>query len=324
MAETMRALVKTAKGAGHVGLREVPVPETERDEILMEVKFAGICGSDLHIETGVHDHYPPVIMGHEYSGVVGRLGSDVTGLQVGQPICYHHGPSPFPGYRRDGCFARYLKLKADTVMPLPEGISLEEATQFETVRPAIAVVRDGARMKPGEHLVISGPGPVGLLALQVAKADGAGKVTVIGAERDAKLRLPTAKELGADEVLQFEEGLAEQFAGENAPHNWCECSGAPGALKLAVDCVRYGGRVVESGISAGPWDVDFRRLARCNLTIRGMWGGSEDYVFTGIDMIRAGTLSITRIITHVMPLAEWEEAFRMLRGGEAIKILLVP
>ena len=324
MAETMLALVKTAKGAGHVELLEVPVPEIEPDGILMEVKFAGICGSDLHIETGVHDHYPPVIMGHEYSGVVGRLGSEVTGLQLGQPICYHHGPSPFPGYRRDGCFARYLKLKADTVMPLPEGISLEEATQFETVRPAIAVVRDGARMKPGEHLAISGPGPVGLLALQVAKADGAGKVTVIGAQRDAELRLPTAKELGADEVLQFEEGLTEQFAGENAPHNWCECSGAPAALKLAVDCVRYGGRVVESGISAGPWDVDFWRLARCNLTIRGMWGGSEDYVFTGIEMIRAGTLSIKRIITHVMPLAEWQEAFRMLRGGEAIKILLVP
>jgi len=324
MADTMLALVKTAKGAGHVELLEVPVPEIEPDEILMEVKFAGICGSDLHIETGVHDHYPPVIMGHEYSGVVGRMGSAVAGLQVGQPVSYHHGPSPFPGYRRDGCFARYLKLKADTVMPLPEGISLEEASQFETVRPGIAVVRDGAQMKPGEHLAISGPGPVGLLALQVAKADGAGKVTVIGAQRDARLRLPTAKELGADEVLQFSEDLSEHLSGDNAPHNWCECSGAPAALKLAVDCVRYGGRVVESGISAGPWDVDFWRLARCNLTIRGMWGGSEDYVFTGIDMIRAGTLSIKRLITHVMPLAEWEEAFRMLRGGEAIKILLVP
>ncbi len=324
MAETMLALVKTAKGAGHVELREVPVPEIEPDEILMEVKFAGICGSDLHIETGVHDHYPPVIMGHEYAGVAARMGSQVEGLQEGQPICYHHGPSPFPGYRRDGCFARYLKLKADTVMPLPEGISLEEATQFETARPAIAVVRDGAQMKPSEHLVISGPGPVGLLALQVAKADAAGKVTVIGAERDVKLRLPTAKELGADEVLQFSEDLAEHFAGDSAPHNWCECSGAPAALKLAVDCVRYGGRVVESGISGGPWDVNFWRVARCNLTIRGMWGGSEDYVFTAIDMIREGALSIKRLITHVMPLADWEKAFRMLRAGEAIKILLVP
>lgn len=324
MADTMLALVKTAQGPGHVELREVPVPEIEPDEILMEVKFAGICGSDLHIETGVHDHYPPVIMGHEYSGVVGRMGSEVTGLQLGQPICYHHGPSPFPGYRRDGCFARYLRLKADTVMPLPEGISLEEATQFETVRPGIAVVRDGARMKPGEHLAISGPGPVGLLALQVARADGAAKVTVIGAERDARLRLPTARELGADEVLRFSPDLAEHFAGENAPHNWCECSGAPEALKLAVDCVRYGGRVVESGLSKGPWEVDFWRVARCNLTIRGMWGGSEDYVLTAIEMLRAGTLDIKKLITHVMPLPQWQEAFRMLRSGEAIKVLLVP
>jgi L-iditol 2-dehydrogenase len=320
----MIALMKTASGPGNVELREVPVPEIGDDDILLEVALCGICGSDLHIYDGVHDSYPPVVMGHEYAGIVARAGRNVTHLKEGDRATYFRSPNPFPGYRTDGAFARYMKVGAKFMWKTPDGISDAEATQFETIRVPLDLLRDTVQVQPGERVVISGPGHIGLLTTAAARLAGASHITVLGGPGDDKVRLPKARELGADVAdLMSDEALA-RLKRPDAPTVWIECSGAAAAIKAAVDYIAYRGRIAVSGIGKGPWDVNMWKIARQNITLRGRWGGKEEYVEESVELIRSGQLKLAATFSATMGLSQWEKAFDQLRRKEAIKILLDP
>ncbi len=264
----MRALMKTAPGPGNMELQDIPIPEIGDDDILMRISHCGVCGSDLHIETGIHPCDPPLAIGHEFSGVVAKTGRNVTKLNEGDAVAFWRGWSPFPGVRANGGFAEYLRAPADCIRPTPEGISQEEASQFETVMTPLALVRDTARMRKGERVVVTGPGQIGLLVANVARIDGASHITMIGGPGDEKLRLPTALEMGADEALVFSEETLEKVS-ENPPPIWFEASGAAPALEAAVEYVERHGRVVVSGLGDGPWNVNMRRVAYDSIKILG-------------------------------------------------------
>jgi L-iditol 2-dehydrogenase len=321
---TMPALMKTALGPGNVELREVPVPEIGDEDVLLEVSLCGICGSDLHIYDGVHDVYPPVIMGHEYTGVAAKVGRNVTHLREGDLTSFYRSPGPFPGYRVDGAFARYVKLPAATLWKTPDGISPEQATQFETIRVPIDLVRDTARVQPGQRVVVSGPGHVGLLVVNMARLAGAGHITVLGGPGDEHLRLPKAIEMGADVAELMSEQALAKLAAPNEPCCWLECSGAAQAIEAAVEHIGYGGFIAVSGIGKGPWNVNMWKVARRNLTIRGRWGGKESYVEQSVPLMKSGELKMSATISAVMPMTQWEQAFDLLRRKQAIKILLDP
>jgi len=319
----MRALVKTAPGAGNLELREVPVPEIDADEVLLEVAACGICGSDLHIEAGTHPTDPPVVIGHEFSGVVAAVGEDVTAFAPGDRVGYRRGWHPFPGVGSDGGFAEYLRAPAASLWQVPEGISLEAATQFETVTTPMTIVRDVARLEAGERVVVSGPGPIGLLVANVAATDGASSVVVLGVDSDRAVRLPAAERMGADETLVFGEAALERIAAD-PPAVWFETAGVAPAIEAAVDRVAAGGRVVCSGLGEGPYDVDMHRVAYDNLDIRGQWGGDDDYVEPAAEAMRTGALDVAGIITDTVSLSRWQEGFELARSGSGIKVLLDP
>lgn len=320
----MLALVKTASGRGNIELREVPVPPIGDDDVLMKVSLCGICGSDLHIEEGVHDSYPPVILGHEYTGLAAKVGKNVSHIDEGDRISFFRSPKPFPGYRADGGFAEYMRLEAKYLWRTPAGISDQDATQFETVRVPLDIVRDTAQLRPGERAVVSGPGHVGLLVTNIAKLENAGHITVLGGPGDEKVRLPVALEIGADMAEKFSEAALATLKNGEPPKVWFECSGAATAIKAAVDTVAYGGRVIVSGIGKGPWDIDMWKVARQNITIRGRWGGKESYVEESVPLIRDGKIQLGKTFSGVLPMSQWQKAFRLLREKEAIKILLDP
>jgi len=323
MTRTMTALVKTDSGPGSLELRDEPVPEIGDDDVLMEVAYCGICGSDVHIEDGTHPVDPPVVIGHEFSGTVAHVGRNVTEFEAGDPVGFRRGWHPFPGVGSDGGFAEYLRAPADSLWELPEGISLEEATQFETVTTPMTLVRDEAEMEPGERAVVSGPGPIGLLVTNVARMDGASSITVLGTENDADVRLPAAAEMGADETLVFgDDALAA--IDEDPPSVWFETSGAAPAIEAAVDHVAPGGRVVCSGLGEGPYDVDMHRVAYRNIDILGRWGGDDGYVEPAAAAMRSGDLMVSRIVTDVAPLTDWQDGFELARSQRGIKVLLEP
>jgi alcohol dehydrogenase/L-iditol 2-dehydrogenase len=320
----MRALVKTAPGPGDLELRDVPVPEIGDDDVLMRVTCCGVCGSDLHMETGVHVCDPPVVLGHEYTGVVERTGPNVTDFGEGDPVSYLFGWDPFPGVGSDGGFEEFMRVPARCLWPTPEGLSPEEACQFETVIVPLALVRDVAGLRPGERVVVTGPGTIGCLTANVAKLEGAAHVTVLGGPGDEKVRLPKALEMGADEAVPFGEEALAALTGEEAPDCWFETSGAPEAVAAAASHVKPRGRIAVSGLGRGLASVDMARVAYRNIHIYGVWGGNEDYIRESAELMLEGKLKVASIVSAVMPLTQWREAFAMLRAKEAVKIVLDP
>lgn len=323
MNKTMKALVKFAPGPGNLELQDIPIPEIGDDDILVKISYGGICGSDLHIEMGTHPCDPPVVICHEFSGVVARLGKNVTKFEEGDPIAFWKGWSPYPGVGADGGFAEYLRAPADCMWKTPEGISQEEATQFETIMTPMAMVRDVARMRGGERVVVSGPGQIGLLIANVARIDGASHITMIGASGDEALRLPKALEMGADEAVIFGEEALEKVK-ENPPSVWFEASGAAAAIEAAVECVARGGRVVSSGLGEGPWNINMQRVTYRSISILGKWGGNQSYLAESVELMLSGKLKMAETITDIMPLTQWKQAFEKARRQEGIKILLDP
>ncbi len=318
----MKALVKAAPGPGNLELQEVPVPEIGDGDLLLRVSYCGICGSDLHIEDGIHPCDPPVVIGHEFSGIVEEVGRNVTSFQEGDPVAFRRGWSPYPGVASDGGFAEYMRAPAECMWKTPEGVTQQEASQFETVCTPMSLVRDNLGVKRGERVAVSGPGMIGLLAVNIAKIDGASHVIAVGAPNDEERRLPAARAMGADETLVHGEAAVERLR-DFAPQCWVEASGATAAIESAVECISKGGRIAAAGLGHGPWNVDMARVAYNSLTIRGQWGGNQDYIPEAAELIRDGKLKMS-VPLSVMPLAQWREAFDLLRRQEAVKILLDP
>ena len=320
----MRALVKTEPGAGHLELQDIPIPQIGADDVLVEIAFCGVCGSDLHMETGTHPCAPPVVLGHEWTGIVAQRGVNVSQFSVGDPVSFWQGTNPYPGVSADGGFEEYMRVPAECLWITPPGITPEEATQFETVITPMALVRDVAQLQPGERVVVTGPGPIGLLVANLAKIEGAAHVTVLGAPGDEVVRLPTALEIGADEAALFGPESLSTVSGENAPSVWFEASGAAAAIEAAVEHTARGGRVVVSGLGEGPWNVNMRRVAYQSLQILGRWGGAQHYLEDAVALMQSGQLNMAALISEVMPLSEWQAAFDKVRRKEGIKILLDP
>jgi threonine dehydrogenase-like Zn-dependent dehydrogenase len=153
--------------------------------------------------------------------------------------------------------------------------------------------------------------------------EGAGEILVLGTDADTEVRLPAALEMGADEALVFDDDVLARI-DENPPDVWFESSGAAPAIEAAVDGVVAGGRVICNAIGDGPWDVNMRRVAYDSIQIRGRWGGDSDTIPAAVEAIQNDQLHVSEIITHTLPLTEWERAFELLEDKQGIKILLDP
>ncbi len=320
----MKALVKTVSGPANLELKEIPIPAIGDDDLLIRVDFCAVCGSDLHIESGNHPCEPPVVLGHEFSGTVAETGANVADFEVGDAVAYRQGWHPFPGVKGDGGFAEYMRVPATSMWKTPDNISQEEATQFEMAICPLTVIRDLVKLQPGETVVVTGPGPFGLLAANLAKIEGAARVIVLGASADAGQRLPKALEVGADEASVCSEEVLARIRRESPPTCWLETSGAPAAVKAAVDTVARRGRISLTGLSEELSTLNMSRVAWDSLRICGLWGSNNAYIPDVAEMIGSGQLNVKAIISNIMPLTEWQAAFSMLRHMDGIKILLDP
>jgi L-iditol 2-dehydrogenase len=344
----MKAVVKYGKGKGLIEIREVPEPKIKDDEVLIEVKAVSVCGSDLHIYHDSHPYWPPMILGHEFSGIIADVGKGVIGWKVGDRIvsetrtgscgiCYTC-QSGFPqiceqkrpfGIGIDGAYTKYVAGPARLLHHLPDNIPFEVGAVIEPTAICVTSILERSGLQGGESVVITGPGPIGLISLAVAKAAGARIAGVTGRSLDEGIRFEKARELGADftlnvdqedpvkKVLEMTNGLGVDIL--------IETSGGAKAIYQAFEMVRRLGRICAIGISGKeevpiPYDRGIFKALRYDFCFSSSWTAWEKT----IGLIAKGLFPAEKLITHKLPLEKWEEAFHLLENLQAAKVILIP
>lgn len=342
----MRALMKTDRGPGNLELREIEEPRPRKDEVLIEVAAAGICGTDVHIKHDQTFYTPPIVLGHEYSGKVVEVGDDVTGIEVGDLVvspataycgkCYQcktgHMNRCTSEKKRilgtslaNGAFARYLTVPEYIIHKIPKGVALKEAAMAEPTACVVHSVIEKSPVTPGDVVVVQGPGTMGLLAAQVAKAMGAGKVIVTGVSAD-QWRFDIAKKIGVDLILNVQldpdpvKTVMDETDGRGADVV-IEASGACIACNQALDFVKVAGHVTLLGIRGRPLNIDLDAIALKELTMSGTWGTLPSTWVTTLRLMASKKVKVAPLITHKIPLDLWEEGFDLMEKQKAIKVL---
>jgi len=341
----MRALVKATAAPG-LTLTEVPVPEIGPRDVLIAVKQAGICGTDLHIfewdAWAAGRVRPGRVVGHEFMGRVAAVGSAVRSTAVGTRVsaeghigcghcyCCRTGQGhicdrvDIIGIDVDGCFADYVRLPEENVWPLREDITDEVGALHDPLGNAMHTVMTGN--VGGQTTLIMGAGAIGLLMTNIAKAAGALDVVVL--DVNAK-KLVLARELGADAVFDvgepdIEAAILRRTRDGRGFDVLLEASGHPDGIHRGLRLLRSGGRAALLGLPAG--EVAFHLAEEVifkGLTIHGVNGRKMYETWYAVEgFLTHHRLRVEAIVTHHLPLAAFAEGFRLLRGGEAIKVLL--
>lgn len=344
----MQAIVKYQIGDGFIGLRDVPEPDPGPGEVKIAVQAAGICGSDLHIWHGDIEIpvKPPVVLGHEFSGIVNKLGAGVTGgLEVGQRVTAENSHSVCgrceycmtgyynlcagrlaTGYAFDGAFAPYVVVPAHRVHHLPDGVDFHTGALSDPSACAYRAVCEMGQVGPGDTVLILGVGSMGLFSIQYAKLSG-GRVILAGTPADAA-RLEIGRDLGADLTIDVTQPDAEkemsQFAGRGGIDVVLECSGAPAAARMGLKLIKKRGRYVLVGIVGRAFELDFDQVLYKELVVRGMFSHICQAWEKAIALAAQEKIQTEPLITDVLPLSEWETGFCRFAERKAIKVIFEP
>jgi L-iditol 2-dehydrogenase len=343
----MKALVHTEPYKFE--FKDVPQPKPGEEELLVRVKAVGICGSDVHGYTGkTGRRIPPIIMGHEASGIVEAVGKRAQNVAVGDRITFDStvycnqcqwcrigrvnlcdnrqvlGVS-IPAFRRHGCLAEYVVMPWWITYRLPDTVSFEEAALVE---PA-AVSMHAARITPidmNDVVGVIGAGPIGLFAIQAVKVKGAGKVIAFDVREE---RLAFAKQLGADITINPGTGdvAAElkRVVGRPDVDAVLEAVGTPPAVDLGFQIVKRGGHLTLIGNVTPKVEVNLQDLIMRELNIRGSFAIAGEYR-TVLDLMAQGRIQAKPLISRMLPLSEGQGAFDVLHKGDPqlFKIVLHP
>jgi L-iditol 2-dehydrogenase len=327
-------------------LQEIPVPETGPGEILVKVRAATTCGTDVKSYLrGYHLLSPPCPFGHEFSGDVAGVGPDVKNFRPGMRIVAHNSaPCCHCFFCKHGqhnlcenllfnfgTYAEYIKVPAPIVslntFQIPDRLTYAEASIME---PLVSVVH-GQRLlniQPGEHVALIGAGgPIGLMHLQMAERSGAAQIIAVDL---SDTRLGVARNLGANVTInpRSEEPVKaiKDLTGGRGVDVAIECAGSLQAWQTAVDSVRKGGRVEWFGGLKGdkPIELDTRWIHYGELTLHGTFHGTPLDVHRAFELISSGVIDVKSLISDELPLERVEEALKMVIEGEVIKIAINP
>ncbi len=342
----MKALVKYASGEGNVDIREVEEPHCGDNGVKLEIAYCGICGTDLHVLHDTFRNYPPVILGHEFSGTVvevGRnvknatLGERVTGLGAtavtcGQCAYCRSGYFIFCSNRRgmghgvNGAFARYAVLRPDQLYRIPDNFSLEEAALSEPFAAVVQAVTEISHVRIGDTALVSGPGPIGLLCLKLLVAEGI-KTIVAGAAGDQN-RLEAAVRNGAAAVINVgEQNLSEaiqELTGGAGVDVAFECAGHPGSVRGCLESLRPMGRYTQVAICGREIQFPIDQIFYKQLTMSGSVCYTTRTWERMMKIYAEGRVRLDDLVSTRLPLSEWRTAFALCEDKKAIKVLMYP
>ncbi len=338
----MRALVKEGVGLERVVLRDWPVPVPGANDILVRVQAAAICASDIHLWRDEFPCEPPVVLGHEFSGHVVQVGAKVTNVCVGDRIVSENNPCAcgtcracldgFPnvclskraiGFKSDGCFAEFVKLPASLVHKVPAGITPVAAALCEPLAVSVHAVEDRCGIAAGDTVVVLGPGAIGLLCAQVARAEGAGKVLIAGTDRDEPQRLACARQLGFETCNVQHEDLdkrVRQLTGGQGADAVVEAAGAVPAIESAIRLLRRAGRLVVLGLTGKEHiTVAWDQMVSKGLRVEFSFSSRPRNWTKALDYLAAGTVVTLPLVTTRAPLEDWLAAFESMARQETIR-----
>jgi alcohol dehydrogenase/L-iditol 2-dehydrogenase len=343
----MPAVVHYALAPGAVELRDVPIPAIEDDEVLLRVGAVSVCGSDIHQAHSTHSWRVdvPVVLGHEFAGVVERAGRAVRGVREGDRVVsetaavvcgeclmcrtgrYNLCPERRGfGYGRDGAMATYVRVPARCLHRIPDELPFEVACLAEPHAVAYQAMCVNTMVRPGDLVVVLGPGPIGLLAARMARLSGADPLVVAGLARDAR-RLEAARRLGATHVVDLEREDLERLVrdlrsiGADAV---CDATGAGRALELALRIVRPGGQVTQVGWLPGRPAIDLNPLVQKNVRLQGSFSHAYETWERVIHLLARGLTGAAELVGLRTGLDGWREAFEAMETGRVIKSVIVP
>jgi alcohol dehydrogenase/L-iditol 2-dehydrogenase len=336
------AIVNFAPKKHSVELREIPQASIGEDDVLVEVGAVGVCGSDLHMWTA-QQSWPvkyPVVLGHEFCGVIREVGSRVAGWNEGDRVVSETAAvvdpqSPMtrqglynldPGRRGygalvDGAMRRFVPVPSRILHRMPAGMTFEQAALTEPCCVAYNAVVNNARIRPGDRVLVLGPGPIGILCAAMSRLCGA-TVAVCGLEND-RARLAVARQYGCEPIV----GDATEWArgGDGlGVDGVVDATGVSAALATALALVRPAGWISKVGWGPQPLGFSLDQLVQKNVTLQGSFSHNWPIWERVIQLIAAGTLDVRPITGGVWPLAEWHEAFEKMHSGQIVKAVLKP
>jgi threonine 3-dehydrogenase len=338
----MKALAKTKSEPG-IWMIDAPVPEIGPKEVLVKIHRTGICGTDVHIykwDDWAQSVIPvPMVVGHEFSGEIAEIGKEVADLKIGQRVSgeghvvgmksrasragkYHLDPDTRGiGVNLPGAFAEYLKIPAFNIIALPDAVDDEIGAILDPLGNAVHTVL--AFDLVGEDVIITGAGPIGIMAAAVARQVGARHVVITDINPDrlalaTKVADVTPVNVASEDLRPVMErlGMREGF------DVGLEMSGAPQALSQMIDHLVMGGRVALLGVPARPFVFDLSKIVFRMVTLKGIYGREMFETWHKMLAMLESGLDVRNVITHRMKADDYAEAFRIAASGAAGKIVL--
>ena len=341
LSKMMDAIVKPTAGPG-LELRRVPVPEPGPGEVLIKVHKTAICGTDVHIyewNQWSRDHVrPPMVIGHEYVGEIAELGAGVTGLYLGQRVSgeghitcghcrnCHTGNIQWckntsgVGCDRDGAFAEYVCIPQQNVIIIDENIPEEVVAFFDAFGNAThtALMFDLV----GEDVLITGAGPIGVIAVGICKYAGARRVVITDVN---EYRLDLARKMGADAAVNIaKEDIYEIMKKQGLTEGFdvgLEMSGSGAAFSQMISVMRNGGKISLLGLGNAPITVDMNGIIGKGLTLQGIYGRKMDNWHQMSYMVQGG-LDLSPVITHRFHYTDFQKGFDAMMSGQSGKVVL--
>ncbi|GHS99252.1 sorbitol dehydrogenase [Synergistales bacterium] len=343
----MLAVVKEREGPGFA-IKDIPTPEVREDDVLIRVKSVGICGSDIPILAGTRVIPWPMTPGHEFAGDIVKVGAKVKSfgfdlkegdrvtscLVIGCGNCYYcvEGKESLcdnlveTGIHVDGAFAEYVRVPAKTVLKMKDGTNYDDGASIDPVASAYRTVK-ACRVTTKDVVVVFGPGPIGLYAVQLMKLRGAKCVVNVGMTEDME-RLKIARELGADYIINSStENVAERVAeitGGKMADFVQDCTGAPPLADMATTILRKGGTFAITGLFHRPAEMNLGKVVRSELKVFGTICYNRNEFEECLDLVEAGRVKTDPLITHHFALKDMNAAWEVIQARKAIKIMMHP
>ncbi len=348
MSEAMIGVVQYDVKPRAVELRELPIPEIGEDEVLLQVGAVSVCGSDVHQYHGTQS-WPvrtPVVLGHEFSGVIAKIGRRVRGFKEGDRVvsetaasicgrCLYCRAGEYNlcperkgfGYSINGAMADYVRVPERCLHHIPASLPFERAALVEPCCVAYNCVAVKSRVQPGDVVVVLGPGPIGLLCAEIARIAGAGTLIVAGMATDAS-RLEAARLLGATHTVNAQEmdlvNLVRSISDGLGANLVIDATGASTALKTALEIVRPGGQITKVGWGPQPLNFSLDPLVQKAITLQGSFSHTFKHWEKVIALLAAGQINLQPIISRVAGLEDWQDCFDGMYDGKYVKAVLLP
>lgn len=339
----MKALVRKSLAPGDFICTDVPIPQIREDQVLIRVKAVGVCGTDVHMYTGHVVTETPLVIGHELCGVVESVGAAVDNVQPGDKVvsrlnigvcgrcraCLSGNPHmcqhrTCPGFKIQGADAEYIAIEAKQLVTLEPHVDFLEGALTEPMAIVAHGLLERTKVEPEDTVVIFGPGPIGLIAQQMAQLAGAARVIVVGTDVDEPQRLPIAEKLGAYRTINAQkvDAAAElmELTGGKGADLVVEASGAEAAINTGIQVLRRQGRMCVLGLpTKGTSPVAWLTAAEKSLSVIFNYSSSPMSWNTAVSMLNRGAFQASDLVTHVYPIEEFGTMFNEIKQGNVIK-----